>query len=121
MPIYEYECTRCGHEFEEERAISAPPRQRCPRCRGRVQKLVSQPAILFKGSGFYATDSRRGNGNGKQPAKNGGKAAGDAATGDAAPAIPATPATPAKGGEPVPLKAEKPASAPPDKKKNRAT
>ncbi len=60
MPTYEYECTKCNHAFEEEAPITAPSRQRCPRCRGKVQRLISGgTGIVFRGSGFYVTDSRR--------------------------------------------------------------
>lgn len=59
MPTYEYECTRCGHQFEEFKPMSAPRRQRCPKCRGKVERLVSGGlGVHFKGSGFYITDSR---------------------------------------------------------------
>ena len=60
MPTYEYKCLKCGHTFEEYREITAPPRARCPQCRGRVQRLVSGGAgIVFRGSGWYSTDSRK--------------------------------------------------------------
>ena len=59
MPTYEYECTRCGLVTEEFKPMSAPRRQRCPECRGKVKRLPSGGSgILFKGSGFYVTDSR---------------------------------------------------------------
>lgn len=59
MPTYEYECLKCGHAFEEFKEITAAPRARCPRCRGKVQRLVSGGAsFVFKGSGWYATDAR---------------------------------------------------------------
>jgi putative FmdB family regulatory protein len=59
MPTYEYECTKCNHAFEEEAPITAPPRQRCPLCRGKVQRLISGGSgIVFRGSGFYVNDSR---------------------------------------------------------------
>ncbi len=59
MPTYEYECTRCGLVFDEFKPISAPRRQRCPKCRGKVNRLISGgTGILFKGSGFYINDSR---------------------------------------------------------------
>ena len=62
MPTYEYECTRCGLVTEEFKSISAPRRQRCPACRGKVERLISGGSgILFKGSGFYVTDSRAKN------------------------------------------------------------
>ncbi len=59
MPTYEYECTRCGLVTEEFKPMSAPRRQRCPECRGKVERLISGGAGLhFKGSGFYINDSR---------------------------------------------------------------
>lgn len=59
MPTYEYECRRCGHEFEEFKKISDPPRRRCPKCRGAVRRAIGAGAgVLFKGSGFYVTDYR---------------------------------------------------------------
>jgi len=62
MPTYEYECRKCGHRLERFQPISARPLRSCPRCRGRLQRLISAGAgILFKGSGFYATDYRSKN------------------------------------------------------------
>ena len=61
MPTYEYECPKCGHEFEEFQSITAEHRKSCPRkgCRGRVRRLISAGGgLLFKGSGFYITDYR---------------------------------------------------------------
>ena len=59
MPTYEYECDKCGHKFEVFQSMTEPPRRRCPKCRGRVRRLVSGGAgIVFKGTGFYATDYR---------------------------------------------------------------
>ncbi len=59
MPLYEYECQKCGHTFEERRSITAEPRKRCPKCRGKVQRLISSNIqVLFKGNGFYCTDYR---------------------------------------------------------------
>ena len=56
MPLYEYLCDACGHQFELIRKFSDPPLKKCPVCRGAVHKLQSAPAIQFKGSGFYITD-----------------------------------------------------------------
>jgi putative FmdB family regulatory protein len=57
MPLYEYECTACGHRFERIRKFSDPPVETCPNCgEAKVQKLVSSPAIQFKGTGWYITD-----------------------------------------------------------------
>ncbi len=59
MPTYEYKCTKCGHGFELFQSMSEPPRKRCPKCRGKVEKMIGTGAgIIFKGSGFYATDYR---------------------------------------------------------------
>jgi putative FmdB family regulatory protein len=59
MPTYEYECEKCGHRFEVFQSMSEPPRKRCPKCKGKVRRLVGGGAgIVFKGSGFYATDYR---------------------------------------------------------------
>ena len=56
MPLYEYECGSCGHRFEKIQKFSDPPVKTCPKCRGKVRKLPSAPAIQFKGSGWYVTD-----------------------------------------------------------------
>ena len=57
MPIYEYKCDACGHRFERIQKFSDPPVEICPNCgKSDVRKLLSSPAIQFKGSGFYITD-----------------------------------------------------------------
>ena len=56
MPLYEYECDACGRRFERIQKFSDPPETTCPTCGGSVRKLLSSPAIQFKGSGFYITD-----------------------------------------------------------------
>ena len=60
MPLYEYECQACGHRFERIQSFSDPIVKKCPRCgKRKVKKLLSSPAIQFKGSGFYITDYQR--------------------------------------------------------------
>jgi putative FmdB family regulatory protein len=59
MPLYEYECERCEHRFEKIQKFSDPPVETCPKCGGPVHKLMSSPAIQFKGSGWYITDYAR--------------------------------------------------------------
>jgi len=59
VPLYEYECRSCGHRFEKIQKFTDPPPKTCPKCRGRVRKLPSAPAIQFKGSGWYVTDYAR--------------------------------------------------------------
>lgn len=63
MPLYEYECETCAHRFEVIQKFSDAPIAVCPKCGGPVQKLLSSPAIQFKGSGFYLTDYGRGTGS----------------------------------------------------------
>jgi putative FmdB family regulatory protein len=63
MPLYEYECESCSHRFEVIQKFSDAPISVCPKCGGPVQKLLSSPAIQFKGSGFYLTDYGRGTGS----------------------------------------------------------
>lgn len=60
MPTYEYRCTECGHEYERREGFDAPAVQRCPRCRGESRRVLYAPPILFKASGFYVTDNRKG-------------------------------------------------------------
>jgi putative FmdB family regulatory protein len=59
MPLYEYRCRSCGHQFELIQKFSDPPMDRCERCSGVVEKLLSAPGLQFKGSGFYITDYAR--------------------------------------------------------------
>jgi putative FmdB family regulatory protein len=56
MPLYEYECTKCGHRFEKIQKFSDKPIKKCPECGGRVEQTISAPAVQFKGSGWYVTD-----------------------------------------------------------------
>jgi putative FmdB family regulatory protein len=56
MPLYEYECKSCSRRFERIQKFSDPPVEVCPACGGAVRKLLSSPAIQFKGSGWYVTD-----------------------------------------------------------------
>ncbi len=61
MPIYEYQCGACGHRFERIQKFSDPAQSECPNCGQPVERLVSAPAIQFKGSGWYITDYARKN------------------------------------------------------------
>lgn len=59
MPTYEYECRKCGHEFEKYQGMNDPPLKRCPKCKGSIRRKIGSGAgLLFKGSGFYTTDYR---------------------------------------------------------------
>ena len=70
MPIYEYECTKCGCRFEVRQDFDDEPITQCQNngCDGLVRRVFSPPSIIFKGSGFYTTDYGRGNSRGaKKP------------------------------------------------------
>ena len=60
MPIYEYECGRCRFRFEMRQGFDAEPASICPQCRGKARRIIQAAPVLFKGSGFYITDSRKG-------------------------------------------------------------
>ena len=70
MPLYEYECEACRHRFERIQKFSDPPVEQCPNCDGKVRKLLSSPAIQFKGSGWYITDYAKKGGGESSAAKD---------------------------------------------------
>jgi putative FmdB family regulatory protein len=72
MPTYQYRCNECGHDLEAVQKFSDAALTECPNCGGSLRKLFNAVGVVFKGSGFYRTDSRTGNGDG-----SGGKDKGD--------------------------------------------
>ena len=68
MPTYQYACTACGHQLEAVQSFADEPLTVCPACEGRLRKVFSSVGVVFKGSGFYRTDSRNGSGAGKEKA-----------------------------------------------------
>lgn len=60
MPTYQYACTECGHAFEQFQSFSEDALTVCPECDGKLRKLFNAVGVVFKGSGFYRTDSRSG-------------------------------------------------------------
>ena len=60
MPTYQYACTDCGHRFEQVQAFSDASLTDCPVCGGKLRKVYGSVGVVFKGSGFYRTDSRSG-------------------------------------------------------------
>ncbi|GAW51171.1 MULTISPECIES: FmdB family zinc ribbon protein [unclassified Nocardioides] len=60
MPTYQYACTECGHAFEQFQSFSDDALTECPQCHGRLRKVFNAVGVVFKGSGFYRTDSRSG-------------------------------------------------------------
>src|ERR1700756_4212448 len=70
MPLYEYECEKCGHRFEKIQKFSDKMVKKCPECGGRVEQMISAPAVQFKGSGWYVTDYAK---KSHAPSSDGGK------------------------------------------------
>lgn len=64
MPTYQYACTECGHAFEQFQSFSEDALTACPDCQGKLRKLFNAVGVVFKGSGFYRTDSRSGGSTG---------------------------------------------------------
>ncbi len=58
MPLYDYQCDQCGHRFEVRQSIKEDPLTHCPECGGAIRRVIHPVGIVFKGSGFYITDSR---------------------------------------------------------------
>jgi len=88
VPIYEYECRKCG-VFDYEQSIADRPLARCPTCRSKVTKLISASAFHLKGGGWYADGYDRKSGSSASPAPSSDDSG---ASGSAAPASSATPA-----------------------------
>lgn len=78
MPLYEYQCRSCGVRSEVLQRMSDDPLTECDQCGGQVQRLVSAPAVQFKGSGWYVTDYAGKKGGGKESAS--GSSGGDSAS-----------------------------------------
>jgi putative FmdB family regulatory protein len=93
MPTYEYECGHCRNRFEIKQGFDDEAKAACPQCKGKAKRIIRSSPIIFKGSGFYVTDSRRNTGEsevGKSTGKthgepkagdNGGKSTGESKTG----------------------------------------
>ena len=74
MPLYEYECKKCGHRFEKIQKFSDKMVKKCPDCGGQVEQMISAPAVQFKGSGWYVTDyAKKGSSAGTSGGDSGSK------------------------------------------------
>jgi putative FmdB family regulatory protein len=104
MPIYDYHCDQCGHTFSAVQSYTDATLEKCPSCGKRPRKLMAMPAIVFKGGGWYKTDSR--------PAqKDGGESKAGDVSGDVSKEIADKPAAGSKGAtEPKPAAEAKPAT-----------
>ena len=102
LPLYEYQCESCEKRFEKIQKFSDPLVETCPSCGGKVRKLLSSPAIQFKGSGFYITDypkksagSSDGDSKTAKPAKDNDKGSGSTSSSDTSSSGSSTTADPA--------------------------
>ena len=85
MPIYEYACGKCDHEFEVEQRISEDPVKTCPRCRSRkVKRLISRTSFALKGSGWYSDgySSSKGKSDSKSPSESSSSSSESSSTSD---------------------------------------
>jgi putative FmdB family regulatory protein len=80
MPLYEYQCDACNHRFERIQKFSDPPVSTCPSCGGTVRKLLSSPAIQFKGTGWYITDYAKKSSTDGGKGSEGTKSSGDSSS-----------------------------------------
>jgi putative FmdB family regulatory protein len=81
LPLYEYQCKKCKHRFEKIQLFSDKPIKKCPECGGPVEKLLSAPAIQFKGSGWYVNDYAKKSGASQSSSSESGDGAGKATSG----------------------------------------
>ena len=75
MPTYEYECGACQHHFERKQRFDEEPIAMCPECQSKARRVIHSAPIIFKGSGFYITDSRGGSSSGSSGKESSGKKA----------------------------------------------
>jgi putative FmdB family regulatory protein len=105
VPTYAYACTTCGHRFEVQQSFTDASLTECPECDGRLRKLFNSVGIVFKGSGFYRTDSRNGSSSASE--KGAGKESGAK---ESAAKEPGSGSVPTKETSSTPAEAAKPAS-----------
>jgi putative FmdB family regulatory protein len=77
MPLYTYRCNNCDHLFEARQRMSDDPLSDCPACEGEVRRVINSVGVVFKGNGFYITDSRNGRSLNGASSTNGNGVSGD--------------------------------------------
>lgn len=82
VPTYQYACTGCDHAFEQFQSFSDDALTVCPECEGRLRKVFNAVGVVFKGSGFYRTDSRAGSSS-SLPGGSGNSSSGSSSSGSA--------------------------------------
>jgi putative FmdB family regulatory protein len=108
LPIYEYRCSGCGHQYERREGFDAPAVQHCPKCHAESRRVIHAPPILFKGSGFYVTDNRKSALVGSSSGPGGSNGDGD---GEKAPTVEAASTTDSKPAAKTPEKSSEAAAA----------
>ncbi len=93
MPTYQYQCTECGEALEVQQSFSDPSLTVCPACQGRLRKVFNAVGVVFKGSGFYKTDSRSTSGSGSSSSDSTSSSSGSSASGTSASSSSSTPAS----------------------------
>jgi putative FmdB family regulatory protein len=109
VPTYQYACKDCDYHFEQVQAFSDPSLTVCTNCGGHLRKVYGSVGVVFKGSGFYRTDSRSGSGKASLTADHKAESS-STTTGDASGATITKPAAPAKPAASTPAKAPAPAA-----------
>jgi putative FmdB family regulatory protein len=97
MPTYEYECEKCGHRFEVFQSMKDEPKKRCPKCKGKLRRLIGTGSgMIFKGSGFYVTDYRSDSYKSQKKSESGGASKTTSEPGASKPEAPKSEAPPSK-------------------------
>lgn len=104
MPTYQYRCTNCGKDLEVVQKFTDPSLTVCPECDGELRKVFNAVGVVFKGSGFYATDSRK--------SKSASTPAAESSSGDSKPSDSKQPAAKGSPGGKLPVRKESSASKP---------
>lgn len=86
MPTYQYACTECGHAFDQFQSFSDASLTECPECSGKLRKVFSAAGVVFKGSGFYRTDSRSGSSSGSSSSSSTSESASSSSSSSSTPA-----------------------------------
>lgn len=101
MPMYVYQCDKCGQAFERKQAVTEAPLSDCPECDGHVRRVIQPVGVVFKGSGWYVTDHRSKSADSSARGKDGHKDPAGAAAGTTSEPSAAASEPPAKAKEPA--------------------
>lgn len=80
MPLYPYRCTQCGHRFEKIQSFNSEPETECPKCGGKLERMLTAPGLQFKGAGWYVNDYGAKGGSSSESSATESKAPADSST-----------------------------------------